>query len=134
VQGLTLEPLVKFTGIARPAASARHEETIARLRLAEAGLARLDELADGGAAPDAVIDRLRDGLQARIGRGRALIETGADAAPAALTEQQVRRELIAAEHAELSRLYQGGSISESTRSQLQRALDLETARLSDGPR
>ena len=59
VQGFTLEPLVKFTGIGRPAASSRHEEIIARLRLAEAGLARLDELADGGEAPDAVIDRLR---------------------------------------------------------------------------
>ncbi len=46
VQGLTLEPLARFAGIARPAA-ARHEETIARLRLAEAALARLDELADG---------------------------------------------------------------------------------------
>jgi CPA1 family monovalent cation:H+ antiporter len=125
---------VKFTGIGRPAAGARHEETIARLRLAEAGLARLDELADDGAASDAVIDRLRDGLQARIGRGRALMETGADAAPAALNEQQVRHELIAAEHAELSRLYRSGTISESTRSQLQRALDLETTRLSDGQR
>jgi CPA1 family monovalent cation:H+ antiporter len=132
VQGLTLEPLVKFAGISRPAAGARHEETIARLRLAEAGLARLDELADGGAAPDAVIDRLRDSLQARIGRGRALTEARADAARTALTEQQMRRELIAAEQAELSRLYQSGTISESTRSLLQRALDLETARLSDG--
>jgi len=133
VQGLTLGPLVRFVGIGRPAAGARHEETIARLRLAEAGLARLDELADGGAAPDAVIDRLRDSLQARIGRGRALMETGADAARAALTEQQMRRELIAAEQAELSRLYQSGTISESTRSQLQRGLDLETARLTHGP-
>ena len=38
VQGLTLEPLARFAGIARPAA-ARHEETIARVRLAEAALA-----------------------------------------------------------------------------------------------
>ena len=134
VQGLTLEPLVRFTGIARPAVSAAHEETVARLRLAEAGLARLDELADGDAVPDAVIDRLRDSLQARIGRGRARVEAGADAAPAALTERQVRRELIAAEQAELSRLYRGGSISEPVRGRLQRALDLEAARLTDGQR
>src|SRR5690242_13060445 len=45
VQGLTLEPLVRVAGIAR-AESVRHEETVARLRLAEAALARLDELAD----------------------------------------------------------------------------------------
>ncbi len=45
VQGLTLEPLVRRAGVARPAG--RHEETVARLRLAEAALARLDELAAG---------------------------------------------------------------------------------------
>jgi len=133
VQGFTLEPLVKFTGIGRPAADVRHEETIARLRLAEAGLARLDELADDGEAPDAVIDRLRDSLQARIGRDHVRLEAGADATPPAVTERQVRRELIAAEHAELSRLFQGGTISEATRNRLQRDLDLETARLGDTP-
>ena len=47
VQGLTLEPLVRWTGVARPAASTRREEAAARLRLAEAGIARLDELAAG---------------------------------------------------------------------------------------
>src|SRR6185312_9499575 len=42
VQGLTLEPLVRLTGIARQDGG-RHEETVARVRLAEAALARLDE-------------------------------------------------------------------------------------------
>ena len=41
-QGLTLEPLARFTGIARPA-DAAPRGTVARLRLAEAGLARLDD-------------------------------------------------------------------------------------------
>lgn len=50
VQGLTLEPLVRRAGIARPGDDARHEETVARLRLAEAALARLDELAAGECA------------------------------------------------------------------------------------
>jgi monovalent cation/hydrogen antiporter len=134
VQGFTLEPLVKFTGIARPAAGAHHEQTLARLRMAEAGLARLDELADSEAVDDAVIDRLRDSLQARIGQGRTHMEVSAGAAPAALTERQVRREIIAAEHAELSRLYQSGTIGEPARGQLQRALDLEATRLGDGQR
>ena len=70
VQGLTLEPLGRVAGITRPA-DARHEETVARLRLAEAALARLEELADDDAAPDAVIDRVRASLQARIGQTRA---------------------------------------------------------------
>ena len=36
-QGLTLEPLVRRTAIAQPAASTRQEEATARLRMAEAG-------------------------------------------------------------------------------------------------
>ena len=47
--GAHLEPLVRLAGI-RPG-DARHEETIARLRLAEAALAGLDELAAGNRAP-----------------------------------------------------------------------------------
>ena len=47
VQGSTLEPLARAAGLAQARTAAPgHEETIARLRLAEAALARLDELAD----------------------------------------------------------------------------------------
>ncbi len=63
-QGLTLEPLVRGTGIARPAAAARHEATLARLRITEAGLSWLEQLAVDAAAPDDMIDRLRRNLQA----------------------------------------------------------------------
>src|SRR5690242_10738372 len=86
VQGLTLEPLVRLAGIARPGGT-RHEETVARLRLAEAALARLDELADGGCAADDAIDRARAGLQARIGRTRARIDGDQPAEPAGLTNR-----------------------------------------------
>ena len=133
VQGLTLEPLVRFAGIAQPAA-ARHEETMARLRLAEAGLARLDELADSEAAPDAVIDRVRASLQARIGQTRARVDGIPPPVPGGLTERDLRRDLIAAENAELARLYQNGTISAGTRQLLQRNLDLEATRLSDEQR
>jgi monovalent cation/hydrogen antiporter len=137
VQGLTLEPLARFAGIARPG-RARHEETLARVRLAEAALARLDEIAGDQAAADAVIDRVRDSLQARIEHGRAqagrTVAPGAPEAPDAagrdgLTERDLRRDLIASEHAELTRLYQNGTISQPTRQRLQRDLDLEATRL-----
>ena len=130
VQGLTLEPLVRLAGIARPGGT-RNEETVARLRLAEAALARLDELADGGCAADDAIDRARAGLQARIGRTRARIDGDQPAEPDGLTDQELRRALNAAEHAELARLYDDGTISQPTRQQLQRSLDLEAARLTD---
>jgi len=135
VQGLTLEPLVRLAGIAR-ADDARHEETVARLRLAEAALARLDELADDAnaadyRAADDAIDRARASLQARIGRTRARIDGDQPPEPGGLTDRDLRRALNAAEHAELARLYDDGTISQPTRQRLQRGLDLEAARLSD---
>ena len=66
VQGLTLEPLVRRAGIARPDA-ARHEQT----------MARLDELAAGDCAADDVIDRARASLQARIRHTRTPHRRGA---------------------------------------------------------
>jgi CPA1 family monovalent cation:H+ antiporter len=135
VQGLTLEPLVRLAGIGR-ADSARHEETVARLRLAEAALTRLDELADDASAADDratddAIDRARAALQARIGRARARIDGDQPAEPGELTDRDLRRALNAAEHAELARLYDDGTISQPTRQRLQRGLDLEAARLGD---
>ena len=129
VQGLTLEPLVRLAGIARPGGT-RHEETVARLRLAEAALARLDELAEGDCAPDDAIDRARAGLEARIGRARARIDSDQPPEPDGLTDRELRRTLNVAENAELARLYENGTISQPTRQRLQRSLDLEAARLS----
>src|SRR6476659_3177073 len=109
VQGLTLEPLVRVAGIAR-AETVRHEETVARLRLAEAALARLDELADDASAADYraaddAIDRARASLQARIERARARIDGDQPPEPGGLSDRDLRRALNAAEHAELARLY-----------------------------
>jgi monovalent cation/hydrogen antiporter len=133
LQGFTLEPLARLAGFGRSTTGGPlHEETIARLRLAEAGLARLDELADSSAAPDEVIDRLRTTLQARIGNSRARLDQSPGTEPGAPTERELRSDLIAAEHAELSRLYDAGTISAATRRRLQRGLDLETARLTEG--
>ena len=83
------------------------------------------------AAPDALIDRLRVSLQARIGSTRARIDHGPDPAPEKLTERQLRADLIAAENAELARLFDDATISSATRQRLQQSLDLELARLTD---
>jgi CPA1 family monovalent cation:H+ antiporter len=130
VQGLTLEPLVRLAGIARQDGG-RHEETMARLRLAEAALARLDELADDECAADDAIDRARASLQARIGRTRARIDGTEAAEPDGMTDRDLRRALNAAENAELARLYDDGTIGQPTRQRLQRGLDLEATRLGD---
>src|SRR5262249_42406988 len=78
------------------------------------------------------IDRLRTSLQARIGTTRARLDQDRGPEPGALTERELRGDLITAEAAELSRLFDAGTISAATRRRLQRNLDLETARLTQG--
>ena len=70
-------------------------------------------------------------LQARIERTRARIHGDQPPEPGGLTDRDLRRALNAAEHAELARLYDDGTISQPTRLRLQRGLDLEATRLSD---
>ena len=130
-QGLTLEPLVRRTAIAQPAASSRQEEAIARLRVAQAGIARLDELAASQEIPSAVIDRMRRALDARAGHARDQIDADGDRG-SELTEHDVRRDVLSAQGSELARLYADGIISAATCLKLQRTLDLEHTRYSNG--
>jgi monovalent cation/hydrogen antiporter len=129
VQGLTLEPLVRRTAVAQPTGSARQEEATAQLRLAEAGIARLDELAASERVPDVAIDRMRRVLNARIGHARARLHEDGGAGQDAASGRGIRRDVIAAQNAELAQLYAAGTISAATRQRLQHALDLELARL-----
>ena len=74
------------------------------------------------------------GVRAQRGRARdarARIDGTRAPEPDGLTDRELRRDLNAAENAELARLYDNGTISQATRQQLQRALDLEAARLSE---
>jgi hypothetical protein len=49
-----------------------------------------------------------------------------------MSEQQIHADLLAAQNAELERLFEDGTITAATRQRLQRNLDLEAARLTDG--
>jgi CPA1 family monovalent cation:H+ antiporter len=126
VQGFTLAPLVNRSGIAIAPETTESEEALARRRMAEVGLTRLEWLADLDAVPTAVADRLRRELRARIEQA-----DGAEPAAAVVPYRDVRRELIAVEGAELGRLHDEGLISDGTRRRLQRMLDLEDARLAE---
>ncbi len=132
-QGLTPEPLVRGTGIARPAAAARHEATFARLRITEAGLSWLEQLAVDAATPDDMIDRLRRNLQAR---SRALEDDdgspATDGSNTAHAYTELRQGLLTAQRDELTRLHADGEIGDATRRRIQRRLDIEEAGLSDG--
>ena len=129
-QGMTLEPLVRRTAIAQMPAGGRSEEATARLRMAEAGIARLDELATGEEVPGAVLDRIRQSLSSRAGHARTQLE-GSLIHESDLTEIDVRRDVITAQGAELDRLYAAGTITAATCLRLQHALDLEHTRYSD---
>jgi CPA1 family monovalent cation:H+ antiporter len=134
VQGFTLAPLVRWAGIALAPADVRHEDTVARLHTARAGLAHLEQLADLELASDVVLEQLRVRLQSRIDRLEAdgePDETSTLSQSAAASYLRLRRELLAVQSGELTRLYEAGTISDATRRRLQRALDLEEASLGD---
>jgi Na+/H+ antiporter len=130
VQGFTLAPLVRFAGLVVPISATQREYALARLRTAQAALARLEELEDVEAAPQVVLERLRVGLQDRIERGELRVNGDAHKVDTVLADyRRLRRDLIAAETHELHRLHETGEISESTQRDVQRLLDLEDTSL-----
>jgi monovalent cation/hydrogen antiporter len=119
VQGFTLGPLVRRSGVALPPGHDRDERDRARSAMTGAALAHLDRLADLDAAPPTAIAQLRELTRARL--------APADGEPPVL--RQLRRDLIAVEAAELARLYDDGEIGAGTHRELQRRLDLEETSL-----
>ncbi len=124
VQGFTLAPMVAWAGVAVAPGTLQQEDTAARLRLARAALARLEELADTDGASPMVIERLRGEYATRIAYTADATDLGE--APALVTAyRQLRRDLIEVEQGELDRLHASGEIADKTRRKLQRMLDLE---------
>lgn len=125
VQGFTLAPLVRRSGIALDPGDVQQEYDSARARLAEAALAHLDELAESETAPQFVVEQLRQVWQDRLDH----VLSHQEDMPTAYRD--LRRELLAVESAELTRLYVAGVINDATRRRVQRRLDLESAGLGD---
>ncbi|WP_432842883.1 Na+/H+ antiporter [Dactylosporangium sp. CA-092794] len=121
VQGFTLGPLVRRSGVVADGAGVRAEEVLADVRTARAALARLDELA---AVPPEAATALRRALQRRIDEHP---EPGEEH----LSLRAVRRELIEAEQRELRRLHERGEIGDATRRRVQRTLDLRDSALGE---
>jgi CPA1 family monovalent cation:H+ antiporter len=133
VQGFTLAPVVRRSGIALEPEHTAREEARARDSLARAGLVYLDQLADLEAAPEPVMVRLRRDLEARLDSD----DTGTDGEPArgladaAAAYRELRRAVIGVESRELRRLSDDRQISDTTRHRIQRALDLEETGLTE---
>jgi monovalent cation/hydrogen antiporter len=129
-QGLTLPGLIRVLGVSDDG-SAEREDAKARIRTAEAALARLEELLDEGAVRPDTAERLRGQLGFRRDRFRARFDDADDGEieDRSVAYQNVLRELLAAEQAELVDLRNRGVIDSSVMQRVQRDLDLEAARL-----
>lgn len=140
VQGMTLEPVVRRLGVWQDPSDLRRQRALARHAIAVAALARFDGLAADSGEPEAVLERLRRDLRLREERTGARLERVAspgstaadDVASTGAAYRRLRLELLAVESAELARLRSEGTIGEEVRREVQRGLDLEEARLSDG--
>ena len=122
LQGLTLEPLVRWLRFAPENGLAR-EEHFARGEALRHGLEKLEDLADEPWAARADVDRLRQELGERIRRHR---EHGPGQREA---DRRLQRELLAAERRELVRLRNEDAISDAVLVALEEELDLEALRI-----
>ena len=131
VQGFTLEPLVRHAGIALEPAVGAKEDTLARLKLAEASLDHLEQLEDAEGGSPIVIERARRNLLARRDRIRTTMDGDEPHDSLAPVYRRLRRDLLEVERAELHRLYDAGTIGDATRRRVERLLDLDDAALGE---
>ena len=128
--GLSLAGVVNRSGLAVAPGHTAREEAGARRALARAGLAHLDRIEDLEAVPETVLDRMRRILNSRLDQAEEQTDSpGPDGGQLLTAYRGLRRDVIAVQTAELRRLYDGHQVSDATRRQLQRDLDLEDAGL-----
>jgi monovalent cation/hydrogen antiporter len=129
-QGLTLGPLIDRLGI-RDDGEEEREEVLARLRLSEAAIERLEEIAGEDWTRDDTIDRVRGMYDYRRRRFGAQSD-GDGAAYEERTGAYLRLmyELFDAQRERLLELRNRREISDEVRRKVERDLDLEESRLA----
>jgi monovalent cation/hydrogen antiporter len=130
LQGLTLPALITALGF-EDDSSAEREDAKARIKAAEAALARLEELAGEDWVRDDTAERLRGLYNFRRDRFAARFDDGddGDIETRSAAYQRLRRELLEAERGAIVGLRRAGIINDDVMHRLQRDLDLEDARL-----
>ena len=129
-QGLTMPLIIRLLGLETDRISEK-EETKARIRAAEAALARLEELVDEDWVRPETAERMRGLYSFRRNRFAARFDQADDGAieERSLAYQRLRRELLDAERQMLEELRREGVITDQVMQRVERDLDLEDLRL-----
>jgi CPA1 family monovalent cation:H+ antiporter len=130
-QGLTLAPLVQRLGLMDDGEEER-EERVARQRIAEAGLGRIDELGEPDWISPESVQRARNVLDYRARRFGALAGGDGDGYEERTDAwRRLMYDLYDAQRVELVQLRNRGEISDEVRRKIERDLDLEESRLEN---
>jgi CPA1 family monovalent cation:H+ antiporter len=131
VQGLSLPAVIRALRLEADDGGAEAEEALARVRAAEAALARLDELEGEAWVLDETAERVRGAYRFRIDRFSARMDPDGDGRieKRSIKYQRLRRELLEAERHMVVELRNTGEISEAVMRRVVQDLDLEVSRL-----
>jgi monovalent cation/hydrogen antiporter len=129
-QGLTLGPLIQRLGIMDDGVEDR-EERMARQALAQAGVARIDELGEPDWISPESVGRARAMLDYRRQRFESLVDGDGGLEERADAWRRLMYDLYDAQRHELVRLRNRGEISDEVRRKIERDLDLEESRLEN---
>jgi Na+/H+ antiporter len=124
-EGLTLAPLIRVLGLGE-SEEQRRREAVARARVTEAGLARLDQLAEKGEVDEDTANVYRQLFELRLERVRAALGDSDGDGPG--DTSGFRAELARAQRDKLSELYRAGKINDDIRRSISRTLDLQERR------
>jgi len=126
-QGFALAPLLRWLGVRETGELDEREEIAARLRTAEAALARLDELSNAPWMHPDALAHTRERYRYRARHLQTHAAGAVDGPQEAKSEAHTRlaRELLAAERRELLRLRDEGTIGDVVMRRVQRELDYE---------
>jgi monovalent cation/hydrogen antiporter len=130
LQGLTLPALIRALRIEDDGVAER-EDAKARIKAADAALARLEELRAEDWVRDETAERMQGFYNFRRNRFAARFDDGdnGEIETRSLDYQRLRRELLRAERSAIVGLRREGVINDDVMHRLQRDLDLEDARL-----
>jgi CPA1 family monovalent cation:H+ antiporter len=130
VQGLTLPVLIRALKIGTDS-SLEREANRARVAVARASLARLDQLVAAGEAPQELAEHLREHYEHRMHRFAEILRGNPGDPHEVPIEvyQNVRRQLLEAERLALIDLRDRGEITDDALRRVERSLDLAELRL-----